>query len=74
MKTDWKSNFHPLEARILALLDIMVMFTIFLRFCKVSSFGSNHKGLAFGFNEKCMFAVKTSQKSVFYPHKAHIPS
>jgi hypothetical protein len=44
----------------------------FFRFSKVSSFGSNSKGLAFGFTEKCMFTMKTIWNFVFHPREAHI--
>jgi hypothetical protein len=39
--------------------------------CRVS--GQNSKWLAFGFTEKCLFTVKTCQKSVFHP-RDHIVS
>jgi hypothetical protein len=42
-KTSRKSIFCPPEAHILAQLDIMVLYTNFLRFQKISSFGSKPK-------------------------------
>jgi hypothetical protein len=46
----------------------------FLRFLKISSFGSKPNGLAFGFTEKHLFAIKTDWKSVFHLHETHILS
>jgi hypothetical protein len=43
-KTGRKSVFHLHEAHIFARLDIMVLYTIFLRFWKISSFASKPKG------------------------------
>jgi hypothetical protein len=74
MKNGQKSIFHPCEAHIIARLDITMMYTSVLMFWKYQISVQNRKGLAFGFNEKCLFTVKTGRKSIFHPREAHILS
>jgi hypothetical protein len=45
-KTSQKLIFDTRDAHVLARSYIMVLYTIFLRFLKISSFGSTHKGVS----------------------------
>jgi hypothetical protein len=47
-KTGQKSIFYPRDAHILAQLDIMVLYTMFLRSWKYQILAQNPKGLALG--------------------------
>jgi hypothetical protein len=57
------------------LLDITVMYTIFLRLWKISSFSQNQKGLFFSFTDKRLFTVKTGQNpflSLWVPYSSSV--
>jgi hypothetical protein len=74
MKISQKFIFHPCESHILSQLNITTLYTIFWDFKKYRVLAQKPKGLAFRFTDKCSFTVKTGQKSVFYPLKAHVMS
>jgi hypothetical protein len=63
MKIGQKSIFHSHQAHILSQLDIIVLYTIFLRFKKKYRVSAqNPKGLAFGFTEKTYVPDKNRLK------------
>jgi hypothetical protein len=53
MKIGQKSINHPREVHILARLDIIMLYISFLRFLKISRFGSKERGVSFQFYRKC---------------------
>jgi hypothetical protein len=57
-KMSQKSIFQPREARILSQLDILCCTYIFKGFEKYRVFAQNPDGLAFGFTNKHLFAMK----------------
>jgi hypothetical protein len=73
-KIGWKSVFHPREADILAGLDIMLLYTIVLRFWKISSFKSKPKGVSLWFDRKTSVHDENRPKICIYPCVAHIMS
>jgi hypothetical protein len=52
VKTSKKSAFHPCEVHILALLDIVMLYTIFFRFWKISSFALKPNRVIIWFYQK----------------------
>jgi hypothetical protein len=73
-KMDRQSVFPPRVAHILSWLYILVLYTNFRGLEKYRFSAQNAKGFGFGFTNKCLFTVKTDQKSIFHLCETHILS
>jgi hypothetical protein len=62
MKAGRKSVFHPCVANILARLELTVLYTICLRFQKISSFGSKLKGVCLWFYGQTSVHIENGPK------------